>query len=82
MSKYSNDDADGLVVSHYTILAIASFVVGGLIEWYVFHHRPPLPALVGAICLLLVFDAVNGIKNRVAAMERRLDAILEKLSKQ
>jgi hypothetical protein len=82
MSKYSSDDTDDLVVSHYTILAIASFVIGGLIEWYVFHHRPPLPALVGAICLLLLFDALSGMKSRIAAMERRLDAISERLDKQ
>jgi hypothetical protein len=81
MSRQSGDDVDDPVVSGYTILAVISFVIGGLIDRYVFNHEPPVMLLFAVFCLFLFFDAINGIRNRLKRAESKLDAILEKLNK-
>lgn len=58
---------------------MVSFVIGGLIDKYVFNHQPPVIFLFGIVCLFLLFDALNGIKNRVKRLEGKLDAIIKKL---
>jgi hypothetical protein len=78
MSHYNDDDP---VISGYTILAVISFVIGGLVDKYVFHYEPPVTLLFGVLCLFLLFDALNGIKNRIKKLEGKLDDALEKLSK-
>ncbi len=47
------------------MLAVISFVIGGVIEKYVFHHDPPVTLLLVVFCLFLLFDALNGIRNRM-----------------
>ena len=70
-------DADDPVVSGFTILALVSFVIGGLIDKYVFGHEPPVTLLFGVLCLFLLFDALNELKNRLKRIEGKLDAILK-----
>jgi hypothetical protein len=79
----NGDNADDPVVSSsgYTKLVIVSFVIGGLIEKYVFNHQPPVTELFAIVFLCLLFDALNGIRNRVKMVEGKLDAILKKLNK-
>jgi hypothetical protein len=72
-------DADDPVVSGFTILAVISFVIGGLIDKYVFNHEPPVVLLFAVFCLLVLFDALNGIRNRLKRAEGKLDAIIKKL---
>lgn len=68
-------------MSEPTIIALVSFIIGGLIEKYVFHHQPPVTLLFAVFCLFLLFDALNGLKNRIKRLEGKMDAILEKLNK-
>jgi hypothetical protein len=75
----SRDNGDDPIMSGYTILAVVSFVIGGLIDKYVFNHQPPVGLLFAVICLFLLFDALNGIKNQIGRLEGKLDALLEKL---
>jgi hypothetical protein len=77
MSKYTDDDP---VLSGYSILALASFGIGALIDYYVFHHQPPIKLLLGLGCLFILFDSLNGIKRRAIDIEGKLDAILKKLN--
>jgi hypothetical protein len=73
-------DADDPAISGYTILAVISFVIGGLIDKYVFNQGPPVVLLLALFCLFLLFDALNGIKSRLKRTEGKLDAILKKLN--
>jgi hypothetical protein len=75
------DDVDDPVVSPLTIFAVVSFVIGGIVDKYVFDHDPPVMLLFGLFCLFLLFDALNGLKNRSKRLEGKLNAILEKLDK-
>ena len=72
-----NSDADDPVVSGYTILALVSMVIGGLVDKYVFDHQPPVDHLFAVLGLFLLFDALNGLKNRLKRVEGKLDAILK-----
>jgi hypothetical protein len=81
MSRYNDDAVDDPVISPLTILAVVSFVVGGLVDKYVFHLQPPTTLLFAIFCLFLLFDALNGIKNRIKKLERKVDAAIEKLGK-
>ncbi len=74
-SSYSSADKSDPVMSGYTILAAVSFVIGGLVDWYIFHHNPPVELLFGVFCLFLLFDALNNIKNRIQRVEQKLDAM-------
>lgn len=74
-----NQDTDDPVIGGYTILALISFVIGGLIDKYVLHHEPPVVILFAVFCLFLLFDALNGISKRLKNAEGKLDAILKKL---
>ena len=76
-----SQDADDPVMGSYTILAAISFLIGGLIDKYVLHHEPPTTLLFAVLCLFLLFDALNGIKNRIKKLERKVDDALEKLGK-
>jgi hypothetical protein len=64
-------------MSGYTILLVVSFVIGGLIDKYVFDRQPPMADLFAVFCLFLLFDALNGLKNRLKRVEGKLDAILK-----
>jgi hypothetical protein len=81
MSRNNDDAVDDPVISSLTILAVVSFVIGGLVDKYVFHNQPPMTLLFAVVCLLLLFDVLNGIKNRLKKLERKVDAALEKLDK-
>lgn len=73
-------DIDDPVISGYTILAVISFVIGGLVTKYVFNQEPPVLLLFAVFCLFLLFDTLNGIRNRLKRVEGKLDTILKKMS--
>jgi len=54
MSRYNEDAVDDPVISPLTILAVVSFVIGGLVDKYVFHHQPPTTLLFAVFCLFLL----------------------------
>ncbi len=76
LSRYDDNRADDPVMSRYTVLAVISFVIGGLIDKYVFNKEPPVLLLFALFCLFLLFDALNGIRNALKRTEGKLDAAL------
>jgi hypothetical protein len=45
----------------------------------VFYNQPPFLFLIALFCLFLVFDSLDGAKNRIKRLEAELDTILEKM---
>jgi hypothetical protein len=72
-------DKDDPAISTRTIIAAVSLGIGAFLDLSVFYNQPPFLFLIALFCLFLVFDSLDGAKNRIKRLEAELDTILEKM---